>query len=64
MGPAPSERFGYKYDCRSNLAPKHARKHEAHPPRVKKKEKKREESRPDWNDFGFYLSWREQHGQL
>ena len=23
-----SERFGYWYDCRSNLAPKHARKHE------------------------------------
>ena len=33
---APSERFGYQYDCGSSLAPKHARKHEAHPPRVKK----------------------------
>ena len=32
----PSERFGYLYDCRSNLAPKHTRKHETHPPRVKK----------------------------
>ena len=32
---APSERFGY-YDCGSSLAPKHARKHETHPPRVKK----------------------------
>ena len=31
----------------SNLAPKHARKHEAHPPRVKK------EFRLDSNDFGF-----------
>ena len=27
------------YDCRSNLAPKHARKHETHAPRVKKKKK-------------------------
>ena len=42
---APSERFGYWYDCRSNLVPKHARKHEAHPPRVKK------EFRLDSNDF-------------
>ena len=25
------------YDCRSNLAPKHAREHETHPPRVKKR---------------------------
>ena len=31
------ERFGYWYDCRSNLAPKHARKHETQQPRVKKK---------------------------
>ena len=30
-----------------NLAPKHARKHEAHPPRVKK------EFRLDSNDFDF-----------
>ena len=29
------------YDCRSNLAPKHARKHETHPPRVKKRRKKK-----------------------
>ena len=36
---APSERYGY-YDCRSNLTSKHARKHETHPPRVKRKEKK------------------------
>ena len=42
---APSERFGY---CRSNLAPKHARKHETHPPRVKRKK-----FRLDSNDFGF-----------
>ena len=37
---APSERFGYYYDCRSNLAPKHARKQEAHPPRVKKRRRR------------------------
>ena len=36
---APSERFGYDYDCGSSLAPKHPRKHETHPPRVKKKKK-------------------------
>ena len=35
------------YDCRSNLAPKHARKHETHPPRVKN------EFRLDSNDCGF-----------
>ena len=34
---APSERFGYWYDCRSNLGPKHTCKHETHPPWVKKK---------------------------
>ena len=45
---APSETFGYSYDCRSNLAPKHARKHETHPPRVKK-----DELRLDSNDCGF-----------
>ena len=51
---APSERFGYWYDCGSNLAPKHARKHEAHPPMFKKKKKeKREEFRLDSNDFDF-----------
>ena len=38
---APSERFGYWYDCGSSLAPKHPRKHETHPPRVKKREKKK-----------------------
>ena len=32
-----------------NVAPKHARKHETHPHRVKKKE----EFRLDSNDFGF-----------
>ena len=36
---------------RSNLAPKHARKHETHPPRVKKKKKKK--FRLDSNDSGF-----------
>ena len=46
---APSERFRYKYDCRSNLVPKHTRKHEMHPPRVKKRKRFRLES----NDCGF-----------
>ena len=36
-----------KHDCRSNLEPKHARKHEAHPPWVRKV------FRLDSNDFGF-----------
>ena len=49
---APSERFGYWYDCGSSLAPKHARKHETHPPRVRKWV-------PSWfKGFRFYLSWR------
>ena len=39
---------GLGVDCRSNLAPKHARKHEAHPSRVKKKE-----FLLDSNDCGF-----------
>ena len=30
----PSARFGYWYDCRSTLAPKHSHKHETHPPQV------------------------------
>ena len=39
---------------RSNLAPKHAHKHETHPPRVKKDlKKRREEFRLDSNDSGF-----------
>ena len=39
---------------RSNLEPKHAPKHETHPPRVKKKrEKKKKEFRLDSNDSGF-----------
>ena len=43
---APSERFGYyEYDCGSSLAPKHARKHQAHP--LKK------EFRLDSNNSGF-----------
>ena len=45
----------------SNLAPKHAHKHEAYPPWVKKK-KKRVPSR--FKRFWFYLSWCKQHGQL
>ena len=48
----PSERFGYQYDCRSNLAPKHARKYETHPPRVKQK---RVPSR--FKRLWFYLCW-------
>ena len=43
--------IGLGTDCGSNLAPKHARKHEAHPSRVKKKEKK--EFHLESNDFGF-----------
>ena len=58
---APSERFGY-YDCRRNLAPMRSRRHEAHPPRVKKERKKRVPSR--FKRFWFYMSWRKQHGQL
>ena len=42
------------YDCRSNLAPKHARKHETHPPRVKKKGR-RVASR--FQRLWFYLCW-------
>ena len=31
----PTKGFGTNnYDCRSNRAPQHARKHQAHPPRV------------------------------
>ena len=41
MQSAPSERFGYWYDCRNNLAPKHTRKHEIHLPWVKKKKRKK-----------------------
>ena len=47
---APSERFGYYYDCGSNLAPKQARKHEPHPPQVKINKK---EFHLDSNDCGF-----------
>ena len=32
---------------------KHARKHEAHLPQVKKKKKKKKEFRLDSNDYGF-----------
>ena len=46
---APSERFGYQYDCRSNLAPKDTRKHETYPPWVKKENVFRLNS----NDCGF-----------
>ena len=50
---APSERFGYNnYDCRSNLAPKHARKHEMHPSTAGKKK----EFRLDSNDCGFIFA--------
>ena len=40
-----------KHQESSNLVPKHTRKHEAHPPRVKKRE-----FRLDSNDFGFTSS--------
>ena len=43
-----------------SLVPKHARKHEAHPPRVKKR--RRVPSR--LKRFWFYLSWRKEHGEL
>ena len=43
-------------DCRNYLAPKHARKHEAHLPRVKKR------VRPYSNDLGFILAGK-QHSQ-
>ena len=56
---ASSERFGY-YDCGSSLAPKHPRKHEAHPPRVKKRKKVPSRFKRFW----FYLSRRKQHCQL
>ena len=53
-----SEKFGYWWDCGSNLAPKHACKHEVHPTWVKKRV-------PSWfKRLWFYLSWRKQHGQL
>ena len=43
---APSKRFGYHH-CGISLAPKHARKHEMHPPQVEK------EFRLNSNDCGF-----------
>ena len=56
---APSKRFHRrlrtfvpKGSCRSNLAPKHARKHETHPPRVKKEKKK---VSPRFKRLWFYL---------
>ena len=52
-GQRPLKGSGTEYDCRSNLAPKHARKHETHPPRVKRKKKKEEDFRLDSNDCGF-----------
>ena len=55
---APSETGSGTEDYGSNLAPKHARKHEAHPPRVKKRVPSR------FKRLWFYLSWRKQHGQL
>ena len=59
---APSERFGClgtdKTVELSNLAPKHARTHETHPPLVKKRVPSR------FKRFWFDLSWRKQHGQL
>ena len=60
---APSERFGYWWDCGSNLAPKQARKHEMQPPRIKKRKKKKKKKkmrvrRLDSNDsFWFYMGW-------
>ena len=48
---APSESFVYYYDCRSNLAPKHACKHETHPPRVK------ERVLSQFKRLWFYMCW-------
>ena len=48
-GQRPPKGSGINNDCISNLAPKHARKHQTNPPRVKK----REEFRLDSNDCGF-----------
>ena len=45
----------YINKCRRNLAPKHARKHETHPPRIKKKRKKRVPSR--FKRLWFYFRW-------
>ena len=42
---------------RSNLAPKHARKHETHPPRVKRK-KRRKKVLSRFKRLWFYLCWR------
>ena len=36
-GQRPPKGSGTNDDCRSNLEPKHARKHETHPPRVKER---------------------------
>ena len=41
-----SKRFGFEQDCESNIASKHARKHEERPPRI------RDEFRLDSDDFG------------
>ena len=54
---APSERFGYWYNCGSNLAPKHPRKQETHPPRVKSKIVPSRFKR-----FWLYLCWGKQRG--
>ena len=53
---------------------KHARKHEARPPRVKKKmgekeeekgrEKKKKKTVLDSNDWGFIMYWCKQRGRL
>ena len=50
------------------MAPKHARKHETRPPRVKqtnrqRKQNKQNQFRLGWNNFGFILCWRKQRGQ-
>ena len=48
------------YDCRSNLAPKHARKQRCIHPGLKKRKK----SPSRFKRFWFHLSWCKQHGQL
>ena len=56
------QKYIKKYDCRSDLAPKHARKHETHPPRVKKKRKKR--GVPSQFKLLVVFELAKQHGQL
>ena len=59
-GQRPPKGFGTNMTVEATWRPKHARKHETHPPWWKKEEKV--PSR--FKRFLFYFSWRKQHGQL